>query len=244
MEWICPQPQSIRKSSGFDICVLRFHNACRVAILSTSPKKHIKDSKMHLFSYGEMVELTKDTACEVTAPPNIPYRAQCRTLTPTPTPESSILAEGCVCVCVCVCEGGGERERELFKISNTVIVEDGGMGLHNQLLHLFSRICLPELSPHPLCCSHTGLPVALGHCAISLACQPYTCHVFTWNDFTSSSLFFSALKSSPSFRFQLVKTSIGMAAPSYQVRFPDYILLQHHVPPLPSTFHGRSFSYI
>ena len=52
---------------------------------------------MHLFSYGEMVELTKDTACEVTAPPNIQYRAQCRTLIPTPTTESSILAEGCVC---------------------------------------------------------------------------------------------------------------------------------------------------
>lgn len=70
-----PQPHAVSKSSGFDERVLRFRNACKRSP-STSSRKHSEDGKKHLFSYGEVMTLAKDPACEVTARPKAHYTAE------------------------------------------------------------------------------------------------------------------------------------------------------------------------
>lgn len=115
--------------------------------------------------------------------------------------------------------------------------------VNNQFLHLFSSIFSPDLFRHLLCYSHIGLPVAPRvHCHLTGLWELYKpCLYLKW----SLSLPLPAVNSSPSFHCKLViKKSIGMAAPISQIRFPNCILLWYHVPPLPSTFHSRSFSYI
>lgn len=107
---------------------------------------------------------------------------------------------------------------------------------------LFSSIFSPDLFPHLLCYSYIGLPAAPRvHSHFIVLWELHKpCLYLKW--FLSLPL--PTVNSSPSFHCKLVIKSIRMAAPISQIRFPNCILLWYHVPPLPSTFHSLSFSYI
>lgn len=115
----------------------------------SSPYPH-GGRKAHLFSSRVIVELPTRLGRDST--PKVHHGG---TAGSSPDPNTR-QQSSCRGVCVCVTQS--ERESELFDMSNTVIVEDGGGGFSNQLPRLFPSIVSPS-SPSPSV-SHTGLPAA------------------------------------------------------------------------------------